>query len=188
MRLAGRLTVHAGVALTLSAPTLVRIGGRSVIGFVTSGSVEPGDLLIADWTIPFPGTGGSTACARELSRSSLNGHTGQGSVKGVTMRNTNNPAMNLLSAIHRYFTRTPRTTTLQTLTGSPRPRSSSTVQAGSPMRFTSGKWILISLAAASAACRDVACRRIRPRPSAKACLFGARVASTASGPSTQRGS
>ena len=45
--LTGTVTGASGVGLTLRVPILVRSGGRSVIGFVTSGSVEPGDLLTA---------------------------------------------------------------------------------------------------------------------------------------------
>jgi hypothetical protein len=59
--LAGRLTGSAETALTLKVPTLVRSGGRSVIEFVTSGSVEPGDPFIADWQAPPSGAGTTLA-------------------------------------------------------------------------------------------------------------------------------
>ena len=93
------VTGASGVALTLSVPTLVRSGGRSVIGFVTSGSVEPGDLLIAAWPTPPAGVvGRSLARTGELSRSCVNGQTGHGSVNGVTMRMMNSAATSFLSA------------------------------------------------------------------------------------------
>ena len=97
------VTGAAGVALTLSVPTLVRNGGSSVIGFVTSGSVEPGALLMVARLTPstavvgrsLAGTGGSP-------RSTVNGQTGQGSVNGATMRMMNSAAKNFLSAKGGY--------------------------------------------------------------------------------------
>lgn len=94
-----RTVTAAGVALTLSVPILVRNGGRSVIGFVASGSVQPGALLIVARLTPstgvvvrsLAGTGGSP-------RSTVNGQTGQGSVNGATMRMMNSAAKNFLSA------------------------------------------------------------------------------------------
>ena len=97
------VTGAAGVALTLSVPTLVRNGGSSVIGFVTSGSVEPGALLMVARLTPstavvgrsLAGTGGSP-------RSTVNGQTGHGSVNGVTMRMMNSAATSFLSANEAY--------------------------------------------------------------------------------------
>ena len=101
--LTGTVTGASGVALTLRVPILVRSGGRSVIGFVTSGSVEPGDLLIAACpTLPAGVVGRSLAGTGELSRSCVNGQTGHGSVNGVTMRMMNSAATSFLSANGAY--------------------------------------------------------------------------------------
>jgi hypothetical protein len=95
----GTVTGAAGVALTLSVPLLVRSGGKSVIGFVTSGSVEPGDLVIAAWLTAPPGVVvRSLAGTAGWSRSCVNGQTGHGSVNGVTMRMMNSAATSFLSA------------------------------------------------------------------------------------------
>jgi hypothetical protein len=95
----GTVTRASDVELTLSEPILVRSGGRSVIGFVTSGSVEPGELLVAAWATPPAGVvGRSLAGTGEWSRSCVNGQTGHGSVNGVTMRMMNSAATSFLSA------------------------------------------------------------------------------------------
>jgi len=92
------------VALILRVPTLVRSGGRSVIGFVTSGSVEPRDLLIGAWPTRSTEVDRSLAGAGGSPRSCVNVHTGQGSVNGATMRMMNSAARNFLIAKDAYFT------------------------------------------------------------------------------------
>jgi hypothetical protein len=100
----GRIPGTTAAALTLNVPTLVRSGGRSVIGFATSGSVEAGAILIRAWPTPSTGTGGRMAGAGGSPRSSVNGHTGHGSVNGAAMRMMNSAAKNFLRAKDGYVT------------------------------------------------------------------------------------
>jgi hypothetical protein len=100
----GAVSLRAEVALTLGVPALVRGGGRSVIGFVTSGSVETGAFLTAACSTPSTGAARSTTGNGASPSRCLNGHTGQGSVNGAAMRMTNRAAKNFLSTKGSYST------------------------------------------------------------------------------------
>jgi hypothetical protein len=98
----GPVSLKAKVALTLSVPTLVRSGGRSVIGLVTSGSAEPGAPLTRACPAPSTGAARSLAGAGGSPSRCLNGHTGQGSVNGIAIRMTNRAATSFLSSKNSY--------------------------------------------------------------------------------------
>jgi hypothetical protein len=100
---AGGVTGRAEVALTLSVPASVRSGGRSVIAFVTSGSVEAGDLLTAACPTFSAGVDRSMPGAGSV-RSWVNEQTGHGSVNGATMRMTNRAAKNFVTIKDGYST------------------------------------------------------------------------------------